>query len=255
MSNNKVAVITGAGRRIGAALARKLHSLNYTVLVHCNRSRQAATELVAELNQRREFSADCIVADLLEYTSTELIADKAKQTWGRCDVLINNASAFYPTPVATSTEQQWNELIGSNLKAPFFLSKTLHPLLKESNGCIINIADINGFKPLANHSIYSIAKAGNIMLTKSLALEFAPEVRVNGIAPGAILWPEDSKQKEVINTTKLDSIPLGKLGGLESIVNTTLFLIEKADYVSGEIITVDGGQSIPHVTGSPIKGL
>lgn len=242
--NNKVAVITGAARRLGAAMAARLHDNGFDILVHYRSSQAAAETLVANLNQKRAHSAVAMGADLLDDHSPQHILKTVKATWGRCDLLVNNASDFYAKPLCEYNLADWNILIGSNLKAPFFLAQALAPLLRDNRGHIINIADINAFKPRAQHALYCMAKAGNAMMTKALALELAPEVRVNGIAPGAILWPEDDQGNEIVSPHKLAEIPMGRLGGSESICETLIFLVNCSSFITGEIIAVDGGQSV-----------
>jgi pteridine reductase len=181
-----VVLVTGAARRIGAAICETLHGSGLNVIIHCHHSRTAANELELKLNQRRPDSARVLTADLNQLQEIQQLAHDSVATWGRLDALVNNASSFFPTPLAQATPQDWDNLINSNLKAPFFLSCELHGELRRNQGCVINISDIFGLRPMPGHSIYSIAKAGNVMLTQSLALEMAPYVRVNGVAPGAI---------------------------------------------------------------------
>lgn len=241
---SRVAIITGAARRIGAALARSLHSNGYNVLIHYHHSQKEAENLVAELNELRPTSASGVCADLLDPNSPRLIQEAVKSVWGRCDLLVNNASAFYSRALDEYSETDWDTLIGSNLKAPFFLSQSLAPMIKKNRGNIVNIVDVNAFRPRNNYALYCIAKAGNAMMTKALALELAPEIRVNGIAPGAILWPENAQHEEIVSPEKLENIPLGRMGGAASICETLDFLINPSSYLTGEIITVDGGQSV-----------
>ncbi len=242
--NPRVALITGAARRIGATICRTLHRAGWNLVIHCHSSQAAAAQLAAELNLVRPASAAVLTANLNCLKEIEALARDALCSWGRVDALINNASSFFPTPLAEASEEQWDNLLGSNLKAPFFLSQQLYPELERRSGCIVNISDIFAARPMPGHSIYSIAKAGNIMLTKSLALEMAPAVRVNGVAPGAILWPESATGEEVPDPEKLRQIPLAKLGGADVIASAVLFLITDAVYITGEIITVDGGRSL-----------
>ena len=201
--------------------------------------------MVDKLNQQRPNSALAFAADLNHLQDIQHLAHTLLQQWQRLDVLINNASSFFPTPVADASEAQWNDLMNSNLKAPFFLAQAFAAELQQRKGCIINIADIHADRPLKQHPIYCAAKAGNVMLTKSLARELAPQVRVNGIAPGAILWPEqddgldDSTQQEI-----LQKIPLARSGTPEDIARAVRFLVQDAPYIIGQIITVDGGRSL-----------
>lgn len=249
-SITKVALITGAAKRIGAEIARQLHRENFNVVIHYHQSATAAQVLTDELNNVRANSAICIAADLNQVTQIIKLAEQTQQQWQRIDLLVNNASSFYPTPIGESSEEDWNRLINSNLKAPFFLAQALAEYLSANRGCIINIADIYADKPLKKHSIYSIAKAGNVMLTKTLAQELAPRIRVNGIAPGAILWPDDSDKKpedQLSDENKekmLAKIPLQQRGHEQDIARTILFLALHAPYITGQILTVDGGRSI-----------
>lgn len=246
----KVALVTGAAKRIGAEIAQQLHTAGFNVIIHYNQSAAAAQELVDEFNSERENSAAGIQADLNDQTQVLSLAQQSAAQWQRLDLLVNNASSFYPTPIGEATNTDWDNLINSNLKAPFFLAQALAPTLIKNHGCIINIADIYAQRPLRKHSIYSIAKAGNEMLTKSLAQELAPRVRVNGIAPGAILWPDDyyKKTEEQLSDENkekmLAQIPLQQRGQVQDIARTTLFLAKDAPYITGQIIVVDGGRTI-----------
>lgn len=248
-STTKVALVTGAAKRIGAEIVRQLHKEHFNVVIHYHQSEKAAKELADELNEERENSAYCIAADLNNLEQINHLAVQAQQHWQRIDLLVNNASSFYPTPIGETSAEDWNQLINSNLKAPFFLAQALAKKLGEHHGCIINIADIYADKPLKKHSIYSIAKAGNVMLTKTLAQELAPLVRVNGIAPGAILWPDDSHKKpedRLSDDNKekmLAKIPLQQRGQAQDIARAILFLTQ-SPYITGQILTVDGGRSI-----------
>lgn len=248
-STPKVALVTGAAKRIGAEIIRQLHKENFNVVIHYQHSEKAAKELADELNEARENSAFCVAADLNNLAQVHHLAEQAHEYWQRIHLLVNNASSFYPTPIGESSEEDWNQLINSNLKAPFFLAQALANHLANHHGCIINIADIYADRPLKKHSIYSIAKAGNVMLTKTLAQELAPLVRVNGIAPGAILWPDDSHKKpedKLSDDNKekmLAKIPLQQRGQAQDIARAILFLTQ-SPYVTGQILTVDGGRSI-----------
>lgn len=238
----RAVLITGAAKRIGAALARGFHAAGANVAIHYHRSATEAERLRDELNTSRKDSAIATSANLLEVAQLPDIVERTIAAFGRLDVLINNASSFYPTPVGTISPAQWQDLMGTNLKAPLFLSQAAAPLLKRANGSIINMIDIHAQRPLRNHPVYSTAKAGLAMLTKSLARELAPEVRVNGIAPGPILWPEggidQALEAEIISKTVLK-----RRGSPDDIVRTALFLAE-ATYVTGQIVAVDGGRSI-----------
>lgn len=240
---NKVVFITGGARRIGACVAEVLHGAGFNLVIHYHSSEQSAIELAENLNKQRNHSASLISGDLRDYHSLEQLAGDAVTAFGRLDVLVNNASSFYPTPLAQADEQAWQDLIDTNFKAPYFLIKAIYKELEKQNGCIVNVVDIYAHRPLKYHSIYSAAKAGLVSLTKSLALELAPKVRVNGVAPGAILWPgndmdDDAKQKMI------NKIPRQRMGTPEEVANAILFLIQDADYVNGQIIAVDGGRSI-----------
>ncbi|MDO6539787.1 SDR family oxidoreductase [Alteromonas stellipolaris] len=260
-----VALITGAAKRIGATMAKTLHSAGYRVIVHYGHSAKDANALVNSLNNIRPNSAICLQADLCKLEDITRLAEQATapdafslgsnivhalgsdsdssvQPANRINVLINNASSFYPTPLGDISANDWQSLVGSNVQGPLFLSQALWPALKASHGCIINMVDMHIDRPLPHHTVYGLAKTALASITRSLAVEMAPEVRVNGIAPGAILWPErelehDQKQR------LLDSIPLGGLGSPEDIANTATFLI-LAKYITGQIIYVDGGRSL-----------
>ncbi len=241
--SNKTALITGASRRIGAVIAQTLHQAGMNVVIHYRGSSKDAELLCDTLNEIRADSAAILQADLHDTPKLQQLADQAHHQWGRLDVLVNNASSFYPTHIGEMTEAHWDDLMGSNLKAPLFLSQAALPYLKEVNGNIINIVDIHAFKPMKNHPIYCAAKAGLAMLTQSLAKELGPEIRVNGVAPGAILWPEigmDHTTKQEI----LDRTALKRPGMPADIAATVLFLVRDAHYITGQIIPVDGGRSV-----------
>ena len=241
-NSNKVALITGAAHRIGATTARLLHQNGMNIVLHYRGSRKQAQAVQKELNDERENSVILIQADLHITNGLPALIEESVKAWSRLDVLINNASSFYPSPIEKATEEQWDDLIGSNLKAPFFLAQAAAPYLKKHNGCIINIVDIHAERPLKTFPIYSMAKAGLAMMTKSLACELGPDIRVNGVAPGAILWPENldevAKQRIVSRTF------LKRQGEPNDISKTILYLIKDADYVTGQIIAVDGGRSL-----------
>lgn len=242
MSDNPVVLITGAAHRIGATTAKLLHQNDMNIVLHYRGSREQAQALQKELNDLRENSVILIQADLHITNGLTALIDESVKAWGRLDILINNASSFYPTKIGSATEEQWDDLVGSNLKAPFFLSQAAAPHLKKNNGCIINIVDIHAERPLKTFPIYSMAKAGLTMMTKSLACELGPEIRVNAVAPGAILWPENldevAKQRIVSRTF------LKRQGEPNDISKTILYLIKDAGYVTGQIIAVDGGRSL-----------
>jgi len=241
---SKVVLITGGARRIGATVCRLLHAEGMNLVLHYRSSSAEAEALKAEFEQSRPNSVALVSGDLLdpEPALSELV-DAAAAAFGRLDVLLNNASSFYPTPIGNATGAQWDDLVGTNLKAPFFLSQAAAPYLREFNGNIVSIADIHAERPLREHSIYSIAKAGLVMMTRSLARELAPQVRVNAIAPGAIMWPEaelsDTEKQNILART-----PLQRSGQPQDIASTVLFLVRDAHYVSGQVIAVCGGRSI-----------
>jgi len=241
--NSKVAIITGGARRIGAVIAKTLHKSGYAIVIHYRNSATDAEKLMQELNNQRQNSCQIIQGDLDDSQTYSDIINTAMNNFGRIDALINNASSFYPTPIAEITETQWHDLMASNLKAPLFLSKHAAPELSKHLGCIINIIDIYAQRPLADHPIYCSAKAGLQMLTKSLARDLNGKVRVNGVAPGAILWPENDIGLDT-QEQLLERIPLNKLGEPNDIAKTVLFLVQDAPYINGEIIAVDGGRSV-----------
>ena len=238
----KSALVTGAANRLGAQIARTLHQNGANLIIHYHSSSTAAGALVEELNQLRENSAIALSAELSSVARLEKLAAQACSAFDGLDILVNNASSFYPTRFGEIDEQAWDDLIASNYKAPLFLSQACYPALRRSSGCIINMVDIYAVLPLAQHSVYSSAKAANQMLVKSLAQELAPQVRVNGIAPGAILWPGDdnavsAQQQQAI----IEQVPLKRRGTPQAIADTALFLATN-DYITGEIIRVDGGR-------------
>ncbi|MCV6588258.1 MAG: pteridine reductase [Marinobacterium sp.] len=239
-----VALITGAAQRIGATISRSLHQAGYRVLIHYRSSGEPARLLAAELNQLRPDSATVLQADLDDMNQLPTLTDQALSTFGQLDLLVNNASSFYPTPVQQSTQQQWDQLVNSNLRAAYFLSAGLADSLRQQQGAIINLVDIHAQRGLKGYPIYSIAKAGLQMMTMSLAKELAPQIRVNGVSPGAILWPEaDAALSETEKATLLEKVPLGRTGTAEDIARTVLFLAQ-SPYISGQIISVDGGRSL-----------
>ena len=236
----KTALITGAAHRIGAQISQTLHKNGFDVIIHYKNSKTAAESLANELNQIRKNSAKAIQADLNDMNSLDKLAQSIKTL----DLLVNNASVFYPTPINTSTLEQWNEVINTNLTAPFFLATALTPKLQKKSGCIVNIVDIHSERPLKNHAIYNISKAGIAMMTKTLAKELSPDVRVCGVSPGSILWPEnDAELSEIQKNKMLDKIALNKQGSPDDIANTVLFLAN-SNYITGQIINVDGGRTL-----------
>lgn len=239
-----VALVTGAAQRIGATISRTLHQAGYRLVIHYRSSATAAEALAAELNSHRPDSAITLQADLDDMTQVERLAQQAQAAFGQLDLLVNNASSFFPTPVNESSQQQWDQLINSNLRAPYFLASALNPALQQQQGCIINLVDIHAQRGLKNYPIYSIAKAGLQMMTMSLARELAPKVRVNGVSPGAILWPEaDAELTEEAKAELLAKVPLERIGSAEDIARTVLFLAQ-SPYITGQIVAVDGGKSL-----------
>lgn len=243
MSTIKTALITGGAKRVGAVTTKTLHQAGYNVIIHCRLSRQAADDLAAELNSSRADSAKVIQGDLNLETIYNHLIDEAYQCWNRLDVLVNNASSFYPTPIGSITLDDWNNLVNSNMKAPLFLAQAAAPYLKQSKGNIINMVDVHAQRPMKEHPVYCAAKAGLAMLTMSLAKELGPEVRVNGVAPGAILWPENDMPEHTKNLI-LERTSLKRPGEPIDIAKTILFLVRDGDYITGQIIAVDGGRSL-----------
>lgn len=242
-SANKTVLITGGARRIGRVIAQTLHEIGFNVMVHYRSSASEAAELAQELNSKRENSAAIVQGDLLDIGSIPRIVNCTIEKFGRLDVLVNNASTFYPTPIELIDEDFWLDLMGSNLKAPAFMVKSAAAHIRATQGCIINMVDIYARKPLSKHPIYCSAKAGLEMLTKSLALDLAPEIRVNGVSPGAILWPEHGDHP-LDKQTLIDKVPLDRLGDPSDIAKLVRFLVNDAPYITGQVIAVDGGRSI-----------
>lgn len=238
-----VVFITGASQRVGAVVAEHLHQQGFNLAIHYRHSQQAAHELQQKLLAKRPDSVLLLQAELGEHKKLTPMIDTIIEKWGRLDVLINNASSFYPTPIGSVDNDTWHELMNSNLKAPFFLSQAAAPHLKKTQGCIINMVDIHAQKPLKQHTVYCIAKAGLQMLTESLALELAPDVRVNAIAPGAILWPSNGLD-EVGKQRILSKIALKRHGDPQDIATAIAFLIQQGTYVTGQTLRVDGGRGL-----------
>lgn len=243
----QVALITGAAQRIGAEIARVLHAEGVELVLHYRSSAAPAETLAKELNQARPDSVRLVQAELNDPAAPMQLREAVEGYRGRLDILVNNASSFYPTPLAEATTEQWDDLMGSNLRAPFFLAQALAPMLRvgsgSGGGCIINLVDIHAERPLREHPIYSMAKAGNAMMVKALARDLGPEVRVNGIAPGAILWPDqglsDHAKEEILGRTALK-----RPGEPGDIARTLLFLVRDAHYITGQILAVDGGRTV-----------
>jgi len=238
-----VALITGAAKRVGAQIARTLHAAGYDLALHYRHSRGEMDALCGELEATRATSTCAIAGELADIERLSRIVEQCIARFGRLDVLINNASAFYPTPIGTVTTQQWNELFASNAQAPFFLAQAAAPHLKTTRGCIVNMVDIYAERPLPRHPVYCMAKAALAMMTLSLARELGPEVRVNGIAPGAVLWPESGKayvdQQELVART-----PLQRAGTPQNVADAVLFLVRDAQFTTGQILRVDGGRAL-----------
>lgn len=236
-----VALVTGSARRIGAAIARRLHAEGYDLALHYLRSGAEMQALAAELESARPGSVLTLQADLCEFDRLPELVARTVGRFGRLDALVNNASSFQPTPIGMATPQQWDDLFGSNARAPFFLAQAAAPHLKAAGGAIVNLVDLYAERPLAGHTLYCMAKAALVMATRSLAVELAPEVRVNAIAPGAILWPEneaaDSVQQAILART-----PLARTGTPEEIAATVCWLLCGATYTTGQVINVDGGR-------------
>ncbi|MDQ2696958.1 MAG: pteridine reductase [Pseudomonadota bacterium] len=239
----KTALITAGTRRIGAAIARRLHAAGMQLVLHHRGRPEEARQLEDELLGRRPDSVLLVQGDLLHTGWLPELVAQAAGRWGRLDLLVNNASSFYPTPLAAASEAQWEDLLGSNVKAPFFLAQAAAPHLARTGGGIVNIVDIHARRPLRRHSVYCIAKAGLAMLTRALALELAPAVRVNGVAPGAILWPERGVS-DAHKARVLARIPLGRTGDPDDVARLVQFLAGEGGYVTGQILTVDGGRSL-----------
>lgn len=239
------AIVTGGARRIGASIVRALHERGLNVLIHYRSSGDDAEQLAADLNDQRDHSAACVQAELGDDEAPSRIMQTAIRHFGRVDVLINNASTFYPTPIGQIQLSDWDRLIDSNQRVPFWLSLEFFKALDGRDGSIVNLADIHGRVPLKNHAIYSQAKAGLIMQTRALAKDMAPQVRVNGVAPGSILWPEgEAAQSDQAKQDILQRVPMARSGRPEDIAGAVCFLALDAAYVTGQILAVDGGRSL-----------
>jgi len=239
----KAALITGAARRVGAVMARALHSAGADLVLHYRSSAEEAAALARELNAQRPHSATTAAGDLLDAAAVQALAHTAVAAFGGLDILVNNASSFYPTPLGDIEEDDWNDLIGTNLKAPLFLAQAAAPALRERGGLIINMADIHGMRPLRRYAVYCIAKAGLIMLTKSLARELGPQIRVNAIAPGPVKWPEEGID-EALRAKIIERTALRRGGSAEDVARAVLFFASEAPFVTGQVLAIDGGRSI-----------
>jgi pteridine reductase len=240
----KVVLITGGAKRVGAATCRRLHSAGANLMLHYRVSAGEARLLQAELNHQRKDSVALIQADLLDTAKLPAMVEQTVQSFGRLDALVNNASSFFQTPVGEITAAAWEDLIGTNLRAPLFLAQAAAPALRKALGAIVNITDIHAERPLKNYVVYSVAKAGLVGLTRSLARELAPEVRVNAVAPGPILWPDDESFDELSRQRIISHTPLKREGTPEDIAKAVHFLLADATYVTGETINVDGGRHV-----------
>ncbi|MBI2313438.1 MAG: pteridine reductase [Betaproteobacteria bacterium] len=241
----KVILITGGAKRVGAAICRRLHRAGADIMIHYRSSRDEALALQAELNEDRSDSTEVAQANLLDIPSLPRLVAETVGRFGGLDALINNASSFFPTAVGEITEEVWTDLIGTNLKAPLFLCQAAVPELRKRRGCIVNITDIHAERPMKSYLVYSVGKAGLVGLTKSLARELSPEVRVNAVAPGAIVWPADSQwADEDTRRAIIQRIPLKRTGEPEEIARAVAFLVADAPYVTGQVLAVDGGRSV-----------
>lgn len=241
--DSKVALVTGAARRVGAAIARRLHAAGASVVLHYRSAEGEAAQLEKELNAARPGSALRVKADLLAPIAAQALVGAAQQRFARLDILVNNASAFYPTRLGEIEASHWEELIGSNLRAPLFLAQAAAPALSLAGGAIVNLADIHAERPLKDYVVYSVAKAGLAALTRSLALELAPAVRVNAVAPGAIAWPEDGQFAAEERSRIVATTPLKRTGSAEEVAQAVHFLAT-ATFVTGQVLAVDGGRSV-----------
>lgn len=242
---SKVALVTGAARRVGAEIVRTLHDEGMNIVLHYNASEEEALQLCDTLNHKRHHSAVAVRADLLSPESEAVLVDQAIRTWGRLDVLVNNASRFYRTALGKVTEYAWDDLMSSNLKAPFFLAQAAAPYLAASEGTIINITDIHAEHPLRDYSVYCISKSGLLMMTRVLAKELGPKVRVNAVAPGPVLWPEgDNALLEEEKKAIIENTLLHRAGSAEDIAKAVLFFVRDAGYVTGQVLNVDGGRTV-----------
>lgn len=243
--DRRAVLVTGGGRRVGAAIVRALHAAGCAVIVHCHRSREAASRLVGALEQARPGSAALVAADLLDVEALPALVAEAAAHFGRLDGLVNNASTFHATPLETLSRAQWEDLAGTNLRAPVFLAKAAAPHLRRARGAIVNVVDIHADRPLPGFLAYSVAKSGLAGLTRALALELAPDIRVNGVSPGAILWPDDGEAFPPAERRRIEAqTPLGRTGSPEEVAGAVKYLLLDAPFVTGQILAVDGGRGI-----------
>ena len=242
---NKIVLITGGAKRVGASICRLLHASGANLMIHYKSSVNEARALQAELNLKRPHSVAIIQGDLLNLSILPSLIQETISHFGKLDVLINNASSYYPTEIGNIHEEQWYDLMGSNLKAPLFLSQAAAIELRKQQGCIINITDMHVERPKKGYIIYSVAKAGLVTLTKSLAHELSPEVRVNAVAPGPVMWPEDNPQfDELYRQRVISQTLLKRIGEPNDIAKAVKFLIQDAPFITGQVIAVDGGRSL-----------
>ena len=242
-ADRPVVLVTGAARRIGRVVAKTLHAAGYDVALHYRGSRTEAEQLACELEARREGSTLLLQAELADPTTPDTLVRQTVQRFRRLDALVNNASTFYPTPVGATTQAQWDELFASNARAPYFLAQAAAPHLKRARGAIVNLVDVHASQPLARHPVYCMAKAALAMATRALAKELAPEVRVNGVSPGAVLWPDSGKSAEE-QQALVGRTALRRIGTPEELAAAVLFLLRDATFVTGQILTVDGGRTL-----------
>ncbi|HVF36083.1 MAG TPA: pteridine reductase [Candidatus Saccharimonadia bacterium] len=242
-ADRPVVLVTGAARRIGRVIARSLHVAGYDIALHHRGSRNEAEQLACELEARREGSTLLLQAELADPATPDALVRQAVQRFRRLDALVNNASTFYPTPIGATTQAQWDELFASNARAPYFLAQAAAPHLKRARGAIVNLIDIHATRPLARHPVYCMAKAALAMATLALAKELAPEVRVNGVSPGAVLWPESGKSSEE-QQALVARTALRRIGTPEELAAAVLFLLRDATFVTGQILSVDGGRTL-----------
>jgi pteridine reductase len=241
----KVVLVTGGAKRVGAAICRRLHAAGANIVIHYRSSLYEALTLRAELNELRKGSAYCVQGDLLDVVALKGLIEDSINCFGHLDALVNNASSFYATPLDKVNEVHWNDLMGTNLRAPLFLAQAAAVELRRRQGTIVNIADIHSDRPMHGHVLYSAAKAGIVALTKGLAQEMAPQVRVNAVSPGVITWPEDQEwQDEEVRRKIVEHTLLKREGNPDDIARTVQFLIADAPYITGQVISVDGGRSI-----------
>ena len=239
----KTVLVTGAAKRVGRAIACELHAAGANLMIHYRSAQAEAVALAAEFNARRPQSAACCQADLLDISALRALVEATVTQFGGLDALVNNASGFYSTPLASIDQAVWDDLIGSNLRAPLFLAQAAAPYLKAARGALVNITDIHAERPLAGYPLYCAAKAGLLGLTRALAIELAPQVRVNAVAPGAILWPDDGAFDPPAREAIVAHTLLKRTGDPHDIARVVRFLLEDASYVTGQVINVDGGRS------------